>query len=129
MASYTAAQADQQAEILLEAGRQSPCRIVAYELRRRSREWARAVTDLLEAHEVADILELDGLEPRAVIEMVGACGPGTPVLHATTEGDWKHVTRVILRDGQASLHLDDERGGPGIYRNFLASSSPVVVRA
>jgi hypothetical protein len=51
------------------------------------------------------------------------------VLHPTAGGNWAPVVRVLSRDNQVSLHMENPDTGQPIYRNFMANSSPVVVMA
>lgn len=106
-------EAQRQAATLLQASEDSPVRQYRYELRRRGVEWQRAAK------------ELEGNEEQAAIELVGSVGPGMKVPLSRAMGV---VIRQMSRDGQLSLHVEDEDGRP-VYLNFVGSSSPCVVQA
>lgn len=100
--------------LLALAGVEGCPRPIRYEMKRRAREWAH----------VAALLDAD-TDGEAVIELVGAVVPGMEVLMST---GWWPVVRKMERDGQVTLHLEDEDGIPR-YLNHYCATSPVVVRA
>lgn len=115
--------AEDQAKVLAQAAVGSPCRQVSYELRRRAREWKRAVDDLLTMGEDDYVIELMGSVTSGMLAVV-------PV--ALPYGDKEHkgcpVVRVLIRDGQCSLHVVPDETGRDVYVNCCSTASPVVVR-
>lgn len=116
-AGLTAAQAEKQADALRRAARQSPIRQLRFMLHRLAREWEFA------AGEVKDC------EDELTIELVGSLAMGMRVPCSNKNGapDIGVLVRVILRDGQASLHLEPEGSPMPVYLNFSLPSSPVAV--
>ena len=109
-----------QCAALATAAAESPVRQLRYELRKRAREWSRACEYLDDAD-----------EGEAAIELIGSITSGMYAFRGAAdepEDQWAYVVRVLMRDNQASLHLEDAMGRP-IYQNYYGPSSPVVVKA
>lgn len=102
-----------------------PVTAIAYEMKRRAREWANVVENYPEAAG-----EGQDEEPVALIELLGAVTPGMFVFNPTVQDPdepWLYVVRTLQQGGQWSLHLDGPRGG-AVYANFFGQSSPVLVK-
>lgn len=103
------------AKLLADTAENMPVRQLTYELRRRAREWARAVDEL-------DMAGDDG-----VIELVGTLGGGMYALGNMDSAEpWLPIVRAFPSNGGWSLHLDDY--GRSVYRNLAGPTSPVVVK-
>lgn len=111
---FTVKEALAQRDLLLSVAAESPIRQTRYEMRRRGREWDRAGRGLA---------ELDG--EGYTIELVGQVEPGMQVVGADEPYD---VVRRMTRDGQTTLHVEDQMDGRAIYLNFYGTQSPVVVK-
>lgn len=105
------------AKALTEAAATVAVRQLRYELRRRAREWGRAVD------------ELDMAGDEGVIELVGSVGAGMLALGNMGHDEvWWPIVRAFPSNGGWSLHLEDP-AGRAVYRNLAGATSPVVVRA
>lgn len=105
------------AKALTEAAATVAVRQLRYELRRRAREWGRAVDEL-------DMAGDDG-----VIELVGSIGAGMLALGNMGHDEvWWPIVRAFPSNGGWSLHLEDP-AGRAVYRNLAGATSPVVVQA
>lgn len=113
--SVPIADASRQAQLLTAAAAESPVLQVRASLEVQASEWRRAA---VWAEEIGD---------EAVIEMAGAVIPGMHCAYDDPEYEWLRVQRTL--NGGLSLHLDHPRMQSGVYRNFAAPFSPVVVRA
>ena len=108
-------EASKQADALAAAALASTVRQFRYELKRRYKEWQRAIADL------------ESSEGEGCIELLGAVTPGMSAFGGGIDQEaWLPVVRVFQNGGQWSLHLDDM--GRAAYRNFWGASSPVVVK-
>lgn len=112
-------QAARQAQVLATAAVDSPALYPRTLLARLAREWARAAIDAVEA------LEEDE-DAGPVIIPAAAVAPGALVWHPTGGESTCTLVRVMTRDGQVSLHLEDAGGRP-VYVNLTVAGSPVVV--
>lgn len=108
-----------QGEMLVKLGQESPVRQYRYELRRRGKEWLNAAETFS---------QLGSLEDPGAIELAGSIGAGMRAFYPTRETNWAIVIRTMQRDGQLSIHVEDDDGRPQ-YLNLFGPSSPVVVKA
>lgn len=113
----TVAQAEKQAATLRRAARACPVRQLRYLLHRLAREWELAAGTA------------EGMEEDYIIELVGSLAPGmrVPCRNKRGNDDVGTLIRVLIRDGQTSLHLDADDDPMDVYLNFAGTFSPVVV--
>lgn len=106
-----------QAVALAAAADASPDQFVATLLARLAVEWIRATDDLIDC----------AIESQpALIVPAAAVAPGARVFRPAAGEAFCTSIRVMTRDGQVSLHLEDRTGRP-VYVNLTVAGSPVVV--
>lgn len=108
-----------QALALAQASEASPDHYARTLLRRLAAEWKRAAAAVIE--------DLGPQGTPCEVRGAGALAPGTRVYRPSTSGDWGALVRVMTRDWQVSLHLEDAEGRPS-YVNLTTLGSPVVVQ-
>lgn len=118
-AGFTYEQAVKAGEALRAASRGCPVRQVRYVLSRWAREWE---------HAAAGVADEDDL----TIECMGSVTPGMQVPVTVRHGgdevtERGTVVRAMIRDGQASLHIETPSDPKPRYENYAHTGSPVVV--
>lgn len=100
-------------DLLNTLANEATVRQVRYEMRRRHKEYRRAVDDF-------DLCDGEG-----AIELVGSVSPGMEIVGGEFE-EWQAVVRSWPSNGGWTIHVDEM--GRAVYRNFHDATSPVVVR-
>lgn len=106
-----------QALALAAAADASPDHYTSTLLGRLAVEWIRVTDDLVDCANEAQ---------AAVVAPAGAIAPGARVFHPTAGESFCSLVRVMTRDGQVSLHLEDA-SGRAVYANLTLPGSPVAV--